>query len=243
MILVTAHTAALERFQTTLAKYIAGSSRTADEVLEVKGRDLGIKLFRAFRGRQWGGAGLKRNLAKAELARRTALGQGTRVRSRLLDAYHAARAKANSVLRSIGQITRADYFKGSIDQRLRLNNQRHAVRAARANLWRLFVGRETALRQKGIGALAASFLWFRSRKNNQQGRFYVRNKYSNRPPLGYVDKAPGSLRIVGQTPGLSTVDARYGIVSRALASSEIEMRDWMLQRTLKALNLVGGKAA
>lgn len=237
MLLVTANTAALVRFQGTLQKYIAGSSRTVDEVLEVKGRDLGIKLFQGFRARQWGGTAGKK-IAAAELARRTALGQGTRVRSRLLEAYKGKRAEANTALRSIGQQNRR--FAGSIGERLRLNTLKAGIRKARSNLWRATVGKEIGLRQSGIGALAASFLWFRSRKNNQQGRFYVRNRYSNRPPLGYVDKAPGMLRIVGQTEGLTTVDARYGIVAQALNASEREMSAWMLQRTLKALT---GKAA
>lgn len=240
MFIVTASTAALQRFNTTLQKYIAGSSRTMDEVLEAKGRDLGIRLFKGFRGRQWGGDGLKKNLAVAEMAARTASGKGTKVRSRLLELYRTARAATNSALRSIGQQLRNDRFGGTLDQHATLAHRRDKIRQARARLWRTIVGREIAIRQSSIGALAASFLWFRSRKNSAQGKFYVRNRYNNRPPLGYVEKQPGLLRIVGMTEGLTMIDARYGIVARALNSSELEMRQWMLQRVLAGL---GGSAA
>ena len=150
MLSFTANTELLQRFQNTLTKYIAGSSRTVDEILEAKGRDLGIKLFRGFRAHQWGGSGLVKNLAIAEQAARRAAGRGTRVRGRLLAEYESRRAAANSALRSVGQKRRR--FGGTADEAFSLIRTRDAVRKARSNLWRLFVKRELNLRQRGIGA-------------------------------------------------------------------------------------------
>ena len=189
----------LDAFNAVLSRYMDATSKLPDEVLEKKGRDLGIKLFQGFANHKFGGPGKKKSgLAKAQLAARTASGEGTLVRSSLMREYFAKRTELrDAASNSIGSIKR------------------------RIKLWQSFVGREVAIRQRGIGVLAASFLWFRTRTSQAKGTYYVKNKSGK--SLGAVEKGDGFLRIIGFTEGLADVDARFGIVNRALAEARADM--------------------
>lgn len=235
MLTITANTEALERFQTRLADYAAGSTRSASEVLDVKGRDLGIKLFKGFQAVRFGAG--RKGIAMAELIARRNLGKGTKVRPSLQQEYRHQRGLINSTLRSVGQNLRR--YSGTLDGWTAVAARREKLREERRHLWRDTVRREVAIRQASVGALAASFLWYRTRANSTVGTYYVRNRYSGRPPLGYIERLRTALRIVGVTPALAVVDRRHGIVSRALDQASREMLEWMMQRTLKAM---GGAA-
>lgn len=205
----------LEAFNSTLARYMAFTSKLPQEALEKKGRDLGIQIFKGFSERKWGGGGKRsKALARAELDARTARGEGTLVRSALLKEYTSKRATILHDRR---------YAKWSKNERGYLSSTRAAV-----SLWQSFVGREINLRQRGIGVLAASFLWFRKRSNQSKGTFYVRNKTGK--PLGFAEVLDGSFRIVGETAGLSEVDARYGIVAGALSAARDDMVKYLKDR-------------
>lgn len=189
----------LAAFNVVLTRYMDATGKLPDEVLEKKGRDIGIKLFQGFSAHKFGGPGKKRaGLARAELAARTAAGDGTKVRASLMKEYFAKRGQLRA--ESTGTL-------GNINRRVRL--------------WQSIVGREIALRQRGIGVLAASFLWFRGRTSKARGTYYVRNKTGR--ALGSVEKGNGFLRILGYTEGLAGVDVRYGIVSRALNEARADM--------------------
>jgi hypothetical protein len=205
----------LSAFNSTLARYLEFTSKLPSEALEHKGRDLGIKLYQGFSRRKWGGDGKKRaGLARAELATRTAQHVGTTVRRSLLKEYLGLRGRILADRRRAKQ-------KGSISGQL--TSIRKAVR-----LWQQFVGREISLRQRGIGVLAASFLWFRSRSSQARGTYYVRNNTGR--PLGGVERTEGSFRIFGETAGLAEVDARYGIVAGALAIARDDMVTYLKER-------------
>lgn len=207
----------LARLNVGLGLYAKASGKSMDEVLEKKGRDLGIKLYQGFRAVRWGGnAGTQGNiLAFAELRARTAAGRGTRVRASILAQMDASRqtlAQARVGLlraRALGPLTVAQR------RELRTNVRR------RANLWRAAVGAEVRARGRGVGVLAVSFLWFRKRQSRERGTFFVRNRTGR--PLGYVEKQPNSLRIVGLTPGLDVVGERYGVVSAAVNAVTADM--------------------
>ena len=77
----------LDRLAATLSDYISETGKALDDVLEKKGRDLSIQLFKAFQGKEWGGVPKKRGIAVEELARRTAARKGTKVRATLLEDY------------------------------------------------------------------------------------------------------------------------------------------------------------
>lgn len=196
-------------FQSTLAEYMTLTKLTPDEVLEKKGRDLGIKLFEGFRAHKLGAG-----IARSELKSRTAAGEGTRVRGSLLAEYLSKRAEVRGAIKS---------FIGPILGKDRLRQIKQKVK-----LWQSFVGREVRLRQRGAGVLAASFLWFRSRSNNAQGKFFVKNRTGR--PLGYVEKGEGYLRIVGETEGLALVDSKYGIVAAAVDRARQDMVVYVNQK-------------
>ena len=189
-------------------QWTARGHGTLEDALEKKGRDLGIKLFQGFRAHKWGGAGkAPKDLARTELDARVAEGKGIRVRFTLMQEYLAERSKLR------------EKYRGK---------HNHRGTMAKISLWQKFVGKELALRQSGIGVLAAAFLWYRSRSNNAQGTFYVRNKVGR--PIGGVIRGDGTFRIVGDIEGLSEVDVRYGIVQQSLRTVEVDMLTYLAQR-------------
>ena len=87
---------------------------------------------------------------------------------------------------------------------------------------------ELAARESGIGVLAASFLWYRKRSNNAMGTFLVPNRTGK--PLGYVERTENAMRIVGETPGLGTVDAKYSVVVGAINTATADMVDYITRK-------------
>jgi hypothetical protein len=231
----------LASLNSALERYAAASGKTMDEVLEKKGRDVGIRIWRGFSEKKFGGPGRKRvGLARAELAARTAAGEGTRVRESLLHAY--ARQRKQLAIDRLPLLEQKE--KGLLSRSGRAALRKNL--GLRANLWRATVGREIALRQKGIGVLGASFLWFRARSNQARGRFFVRNKTGRR--LGYVEKGEGYLRIVGLKEGIGIVDARYLVVATALAGALADTEVYLARKQEEAFQaslrrLVGLRAA
>jgi len=204
----------MARFNAALAQYMAKTSKTPAEVLEKKGRDLGIRLFNGFRDRKWGGVGKHPRLARAELAARTATGRGTRVRASLMAEYLSQRTALRSALKS---------FVGPKTDQQKVSDIKKKV-----SLWQSFVGKEIGLRQRGIGALAASFLWYRSRSNNAVGTYYVKNR--NGVNIGFADRGDGYFRVVSDADGAALVDSRYGIVATALTGMADDMIQYLRER-------------
>jgi hypothetical protein len=221
----------LQSFNAALERYVAASGKTLDQVLEKKGRDLGIRLYRGFNERQYGGPGRRKpGLARAALAARTAAGKGTNVRASLRKTFERERASFSSFATSLAEQRRQ--FGGTLDQFTALKEKQEVNRRQRAGLWRSIVGREIALRQSGIGVLGASFLWYRRRSNQARGTFFVKNRTGR--PLGFVDKGPGYLRIVGLTSGLREVDARYGVVASALQEATADTEEYLIRKDREA---------
>ena len=226
-------------YNTMLGRYIALQKLLPDEVLEKKGRALGVALYEGFAAHKFGGPGKKqKRLAEAEFSARVALGKGIKVRASLLEAYKAERGKFGSAIRSLGQLGR--HANKSAAKSLAAESRK--MRGLRTDLWRRIVGRELSARQAGIGMLAASFLWYRKRSSQSKGTYYMPNRTGK--PLGYVDRGDGYLRIVGEAAGLDVVDPRYGIVSRALAVETADMVPYIERREREIFDqTLGGRAA
>jgi hypothetical protein len=202
----------LSLFNSALARYIAAHQgrKSVDEIMEKKGRALGVQLFLGFKSRKWGGPGKRpAGLARQELDARVANGEGIRVRRSIMQDY----LKARSELR--GKQRGKELTGARIEQRTRL--------------WRSFVGRELGARQRGIGVLAAAFLWYRRRSSQARGVYYVKNR-TGKFSLGRVERDESTFRIVGDVQGLSEVDARYGIVERAIASETADIQRYFESR-------------
>lgn len=230
-IATTPDSAAIHRWAEVFRAYDETNKRATAELLAKKGRDLGIKLFEGFRDVQFGGDPKRRGVAAAELAARTSAGRGTKVRSALLARYQSARKDLGFSVRSFGQAgryatTKADLAAARRDGR--------AARKRRADLWRKIVGAEIALRQSGIGVLAASFLMFRNRSSQARGTYQTPNRTGRQ--LGSVTVTDDSIDIASYATGIGTVESRYGIVDRALNASADDMLVYLRDRG--ALHLV-----
>lgn len=150
---------------------------------------------------------LGKGIARRELDARAAAGKGTRVRPELLARYREGRA----------QFSKLGSNKG---------------RKSGVNQWRRIVGAEVALRQSGAGVLGASFLMFRNRSNGALGNRQVLNRTGK--PLGAVLRSHGTLSIIGYTPGLAVVDARYGIIGNAAAAVRADMAPYIARKLAEA---------
>ncbi len=198
----------LDAFNRTFARYAQMTSRTLDEAKSKQGANLGQALYRGFRSHRWGGAGRAKGIAKQELAARTAGGEGTRVRSSLMREYLAQRAALRAETRN---------FIGPKTARHQARDVKRKV-----NLWQKVVGREIATRQRGIGALAVSFLWRREVAAQTKGTIYVRNNAGRN--VGYAQNAAGFFRIVGDAAeGQGTVNDRYGVDASAIEATRQDM--------------------
>lgn len=233
-IATTPDSAAIHRWAEVFRAYDATNKRATSELIAKKGRDLGIKLFEGFRDVQFGGDPKRRGIANAELAARTASGRGTKVRPELLARYRTARAQFGKEIRRYGQARRKARQSGTLDQWSAARDQGNAIREKRRELWSSIVGAEIALRQSGIGVLAASFLMFRNRSSQARGTYQVPNRTGR--PLGSVTVTDDSIEIASYAAGIGTVESRYGIVDRALNASAADMLVYLRDRG--ALHLV-----
>lgn len=212
-------------FQRMFQRYTELNSRAPEELMEKKGRALGIKLFEGFREHQFGGNPKRKGIAAEELRQRSSQGRGIRVRPSLRKRYEQGREHLTYSVRSFGQVARrslllSDYMEAKRDGR--------AARKRRSALWKKAVGMELAARESGIGMLAASFLWYRKRQSQAKGTFTVPNRTGK--PLGYVDRGEGFLRIVSEADGIDVVDARYGIVQAALQRETADMAEYITKK-------------
>jgi len=228
----------LASFNAQLARYMELSKKLPNQILEKKGRDLGIKLFEGFREHQFGGNPKRKGIAAEELRQRSSQGRGIRVRPSLRKRYEQGREYLTYRVRSFGQGARrslllSDYREAKRDGR--------AARKRRSALWKKTVGMELAARESGIGVLAASFLWFRKRSNNSMGTFLVPNRTGK--PLGYVERTENAMRIVGETEGLAATDAKYQVVAGAINTATADMVDYITRKERELFNMAFSNAA
>lgn len=216
----------LAQFNARFARYAELNKRMPDELLEKKGRALGIALFKGFREHQFGGAPKKRRgIAEDELRQRSSQGKGILVRSSLLERYKQGREYLTFSVRSFGQSARYATLKAD---RQEAKRDGRAASNRRAHLWQRIVGQELKMREAGIGVLAASFLWFRKRSNNARGTFLVPNRTGK--PLGYVERTENAFRIVGETEGLAATDAKHSVIVAAINSEMADLETYIARK-------------
>ena len=228
----------LASFNAQLARYMELSKKLPNQILEKKGRDLGIKLFEGFREHQFGGNPKRKGIAAEELRQRSSQGRGIRVRPSLRKRYEQGREHLTYSVRSFGQGARRSLLLSDYREAKR---EGRAARKRRSDLWKKTVGMELAARESGIGVLAASFLWFRKRSNNSMGTFLVPNRTGK--PLGYVERSENALRIVGDTEGLAATDAKYQVVAGAINTATADMVDYITRKERELFNMAFSNAA
>jgi len=227
----------LASFNAQLARYMELSKKLPNQILEKKGRDLGIKLFEGFREHQFGGNPKRKGIAAEELRQRSSQGRGIRVRPSLRKRYEQGREHLTYSVRSFGQGARRSLLLSDYREAKR---EGRAARKRRSALWKKAVGMELAARESGIGVLAASFLWYRKRSNNSMDTFLVPNRTGK--PLGYVERSENALRIVGETPGLSAVDAKHSVVVGAINTATADMVEYVTRKERELFNMAFSNA-
>ena len=215
-----------------LALYQVASKKTATETLWRKAYDLRIQLFKGYRAQQWRGTrkGAQQftGIAFTELRRRARSGGGITLRQGLRP---------------------SDKAPGTYFQRRKLTGKAGSSRRLRVPVkmsdYSKLVWSELARRQSGIGVLSVSFLMRRwnakrselvrnSTRLGQLGNVAVdsfEQKDRRGATLGRVQLGTESVRLTGFTGGLSKIDSRYGVSSRAFAAVTADIVPY-LQRKL-----------
>lgn len=215
----------ISQWNAAFAEYVKYTSKTPQEALEHKVKALGIALWRGFTGHQFGGMPRNKNIAQLELAGRTAAHRGTKVRATLFAIYEQTKASLQAKAKSLRQ--QKKNFGGTLNQWSGIQSSIDANRAARVGAWQDIVAREVDARQGGIGVLGAAFLWFRYRGKGE-GRRVMPNRRGK--TIGSVDVKDGLAVIAGNVDGMTEVDARYGVVAKAIQDETADTLEYVKKR-------------
>ncbi len=209
----------IDRFNSAFRSYLDFTSKQPQEALERKVGNIGLRLFKGFQEHQFGGVPRNRTVAQAELEARTSQGAGTKVRPALMNRYLAAREGLIAERRELRRQRKSEVkaersaFGSSFKGDTAASGALEANAARSRELWQATVESEVKARQSGVGELGAAFLWFRFRGKGEARRL-VANRAGR--PIGIVTVGKGEAEIVGDVAGLTVVDGRYGIVSKAI---------------------------
>jgi hypothetical protein len=208
-------TTALTRLNGKLADYQKVINRlTIPEVLEKKGTDLRIQVWRLFYEQKFGGKGKKKpGIPMLELRRRAKAGIGTLVRNRDLSGkWGAAPDTANGKKRQ----------------------------GYKLSLWQKLVWQEMERRKSGIGVLAIGFLskQFQKGFNLPKGKMETTSKVFG--PMVRLTKDETSYTIEGFTPYLAELSNRYNIANRAIAAVEKDVDVYLNRKMEEARKKVFG---
>jgi len=204
----------LSRLSRNLQDYALASKYTMSEVLEKKGNDVRIQLFKLFWEQKFGGGGKRKSdIAFSELERRSRAGKGTLVRQKILNS-------------DVG--TPPD--KSRTGKKL--------------SLWQKLVWQETERRSHGIGVIAIGFLSrrYRTRKRiNSSGQAFIEryvdvNRSRALGDLVRITKTEESFSIEGMTPGMAEVASRYNIPTRAMAAVSDDIEPYLARKFGQAFN-------
>lgn len=214
----------LQALNAELALYMEVSKKTAAEVLEKKGRDLGIQLWRGFwELRTKGGkAAFSGPMFKAAEKR----GWRTKLRSQVIE---------DEPYLGIWQARRQVKARRDKAGDLVASGKRRSRRG-------LLVAQELARRQRGAGLLGASFLAFRKRndKTAANGWRLVENRSRKLGLLSRVtsgEDADGNafFRIQNFTPGVDTVGEKNSIFAKAIGAVRADMATYLVRKQMTAL--------
>jgi hypothetical protein len=214
----------MKEFNALFARYLLFTSKLPEEALEKKGRDISIKLYQGFYAHKWRGSRKGRGIAWRELKQRSKLNPRKGIRLRPQSQPSPKAPDTHMVYRKVAGAS---------------GKTRKLLTVRKTSEHQKKVFSELSRRQGGIGFLAASFLWFRRRSNQQRGTFYIRNRTSR--PLGYVDRGPGYFQIVGLVDGLAEVDLRYQVVAGAISTARDDMVKYFNDRHLERYRRIFGE--
>ena len=206
---------------------------TTAEILEKKGRDLGIQLFRGFWAlRQKGVTASMKNPADAVFSgpmfkQAEARGWATKIRATELTGPYASLYDAGATARLLKN-RKGDYLL-----------RKDAAPTKQA----LLIAQELATRQRGVGLMGVSFLSKRWRRRDpiKGGDYLVQNTSGKLGLLSSVEQVVdasggGFFRLKSQVPGLSNPAVpTSSIIAAALAEVRRDMLVYITDRQGKAV--------
>lgn len=212
-------TDSLGKLNEDLALYMELSKLSVQEVVDKKGRDLGIKLFQGF----WKLRTKRSNnpFAGPMFTAAKARGWRTKVRTRTIE------DEPYLSIQSQGFFMRRGRRKG-VEKDVKSRRSRRG----------LAVAQELARRQHGAGLLGVSFLGSRWRSNSQ-GRYLRVNKSKKLGTLSTVESGPlpdgAFFRLRVFTPGIDTVGEKRGIFATAIREIRKDTAIYLVRKQMQAL--------
>ena len=205
---------ALNRLNKKLIDYYQVLGRlTMPEVLEKKGTDLRLQVWRLFWDQKFGGKGRKKeNIPYLELKRRAKAGKGILVRKMEIGGWGKPPALTSGKKRS----------------------------GHKLSLWQKLVWQEMERRKSGIGVLAIGFLSKQFQRGFKAPRGKMETTSKAFGPMVRITKEPTSYTIEGFTPYLAELSNRYNIANRAIAEVEKDMDVYLNRKLEEARNKVFG---
>jgi hypothetical protein len=209
------------RLNEELELYSKLSRLTAQQVVDKKGIDLNIKLFRGFwalrikNGRNaWKGPMFDQAAAR---------GWRTKLRKRVVE---------DEPYLSIYQF---GYFSRRVKRKKGTGTKTEKQRSRRG----LLVAQELARRQRGAGLLGITFLQRRWRSNQAQGRFLAVNKSRGLGTLAMMESGPledgAFFRLRVFTPCIDTVGEGLGIFATAIRQVREDTTVYLVRKQMEAL--------
>ena len=204
-----------------LALYMELSKKTAQEVVDKKGLDLNIKLFRGFWALRTKGG---RNAWKGPMFDQAAArGWRTKLRKRVVE---------DEPYLSIYQF---GYFSRRVKRKKGMGTQTDKHRSRRG----LLVAQELARRQRGAGLLGITFLQRRWRSSQAKGRYFATNKSRGLGTLSMIESGPledgAFFRVRVFTPGIDTVGEGRGIFATAIRQVREDTAIYLVRKQMESL--------
>lgn len=196
-----------DALQRSLQDYVRLGKKLPEDVLNKKGNDLRIQLYRLFRERRWAGG---KNVAHREVRARAAQGRGTLVRSKTLEMSGApektkSRRGAQSVPLTLWQ--KLVWQESERRQKgIGVLGVSFLMKRWRVKQGARYLARNTS---RKLGDLMTMEL-----KSNEQG----------------PTAADGTFTLTGYTPGMRRVSDRYGILQRAKAAIVADMAPYLQRK-------------
>lgn len=198
---------ALHYLNRVLREYVRlRSHKDQAEILQQKGIDLLIQLYRGYRARRWRGG---KRIGWRELKARSKKGKGVKVRSRVLEAHYASRAPKRT-------------------------RRGHPLTFWQKLVYQEISKRQEGIGVLAVGFLPRRWRW-RVQQNGEKARVLMNNRSRKLGTLVQVSWGPGFFRVVGSAPGSRQVSFRYGIEEQAMDRVARDMNFYIARKTKAGL--------
>jgi len=194
-----------DALQKALQEYQTYSRKLPSEVLQKKGNDLRIQLFRLFREKRWAGG---KTIAEREMRARAKEGKGTLTR-RGLDISHTPTVSRTG-------------------KPLGLQSRRVAAEIATRQSGIGVLGVSFLLSRWSYSKSGRTLIQNRSRSLG------ILSEAELSLDASQPGQSTGTFRLTGYTPGMARVAAKYGILAKAKAAVLADMQPYLARKAAEA---------